>query len=409
MKIVIDNITYGLITPRDEETMEKSIQENSHHIFGENSFYFDVKKVIRSKAGIASIPDGYVILLEPNPKWCIIEVELASHPLYEHLIPQLSKFNRGIADTQTRKKLVEILYEIFNNDEVLKAQLKKQVKTGEIYKFISDLVSEEPLIVVAIDQTTQELHEALSDIRGNVKILEFRTFRREGVSDEINAYVFEPIVDKKIKAGTESLVFRDLEGSGNKKKSIMDSIYSIFDEKGIDNVSYEECMAIARSIKSNTKFNKSHFSWYKRDYRRKKGKGEVTREKDKIDIFDEQHHTGGKPRDIMELFHTIDDYCMNIAHGEVARQYLAKYIRYDYRGNIFCCVHVYVSKLRVWLKLKFNDLDNPPDYVRDVSKIGHWGNGDVEINILNAKALEVSKPIIKKSFEENKSVNTESG
>jgi predicted transport protein len=402
MKILIDGVTYRLVTPRDEAAIEKSIQENSHHIFGENSFYFDVKKVIRSKAGIASIPDGYVILFEPKPSWCIIEVELASHPLYEHLIPQLSKFNRGIADTQTRKKLADVLYEAFNNDDVLKAQLKQQIKTGEIYKFISDLVSEEPLIVVAIDQVTQELHEALSDIRGDVRVLEFRTFRREEISDEVNAYVFEPIVEAKSRRCTEPAIYSGRDGSGSTRRGIISAIYSLFDEKGVENIRYEECEAIARSIKPSTKFNRNHFSWYKRDYRIKKSKTAILSEKDKVATYDEQYHTEGRPKDIVELFHALDDFCMNIAAGSVARQYLAKYVRYDHRDHIFCCVHVDKSKLRVWLKLKYSDMDNPPDYMRDVSNVGHWGTGDVEVNIANAAALEGSKPIIKRSFEENK-------
>jgi predicted transport protein len=403
MNILIDGVTYRLVTPKDEAAIEKSIQENSHHIFGEDSFYFDVKKVIRSKSGIASIPDGYAILFEPKPRWCIIEVELASHPLYDHLIPQLSKFNRGIADTQTRKKLADVLYEAFNNDDVLKAQLKQQIKTGEIYKFISDLVSEDPLIVVAIDQVTQELNEALSDIRGNVRVLEFRTFRRGGISDEVNAYVFEPLVESKVKRGAEPVVYSSANDLGGTGRGIIAAIYSLFDRKGVENAGYEECEAIARKIKPSTKFNRNHFSWYKRDYRRKKSKTFIPSRKVEVATYDEQYHTEGKPKDIVEFYHSLDDFCMNISPGNVARQYLAKYVRYDYQDHIFCCVHIDKSKLRVWLKLNYNDLDNPPIYARDVSKVGHWGTGDVEVNISNAMDLEDAKPLIRKSFEENKS------
>lgn len=395
MKILIDGVTYRLVTPRDEAAIEKSIQENSHHIFGENSFYFDVKKVIRSKAGIASIPDGYVILFEPRPRWCIVEVELASHPIYDHVISQLSKFNRGIEGTQTRKNIVDLLYDAFSKDDILKAQLKKKIKTGEIYKFILDLLSEDPLIIVAIDEKTEELQEALTDLRGEVRVLEFKTFRREGVSEELNAYVFEPLVEVKMSGP-------DRGSSRGSSRGIGGAMYALFDAKGVDNVSYDECESLARHIKPNTKFNRSHFNWYKRDYRRKNSKTSILSERDKVVAYDEQYHTEGRPKDIVELFHAIDDFCMNIATGNVARQYLAKYVRYDHQGHIFCCVHVDKTKLRVWLKLKYDNLDNPPIYVRDVSKVGHWGTGDVEVNIANATALEGSKPIIKRSFEENK-------
>jgi len=193
MIILVDAVRYQLVTPESEASLEEVIRSNCQHIFGPDSFYFDIKKLIRSKAGVASIPDGYVIYFAPKPKWAIVEVELASHPIYDHLIPQLSKFNRGIEDSSTRRQLTEIFYGIFSEDEVLKARLKHRIKTGEVYKFISDLVSESPTIVVVIDEKTAELAEALIDIRGDIRIIEFRTFRREGVSAHVNAFVFEPI------------------------------------------------------------------------------------------------------------------------------------------------------------------------------------------------------------------------
>jgi len=191
--VLLDDIKYHLITPDSEATLEKAIQSNHRHIFGEDSFYFDVKRLIRSKAGIASIPDGYVLLFDPKPKWCIVEVELASHPIDRHIIPQLSRFNRGIENSQTRRILVETLYAIFDKDEDLRARLKQKIGSGEVHKFISDLISLPPLTIVAIDQKTEELEEALRDVRGDKKVVEFRTFRREGSADDVNAYVYEPV------------------------------------------------------------------------------------------------------------------------------------------------------------------------------------------------------------------------
>jgi len=340
MIVLIDGIRYQLTKPKSEAVLENAIQSNCQHIFGPDSFYFDIKKLIRSKAGVASIPDGYVIFFTPKPRWAIIEVELASHPIHNHVIPQLNKFNIGIEDSSTRKKLVEILYGVFDEDEVLKARLKQKIKTGEIYKFISDLVSEKPLIVVAIDQRTEELNEALKFISGEVKVVEFRTFRREDVSDDVNAYMFEPVFSEPAHTGNgdgrgtdkfgsrlgsnkakinavlstepkmmktlvqeaglsggyynhlKSLIekgfvektdkgFREIVGrkpeiSGTKDhptRGIMHSVFELFDKKGVDNVTYHECESIAKEVKPDTKFGKSHFSWYKNKYKRKRKGG----------------------------------------------------------------------------------------------------------------------------------------
>lgn len=265
MVLLIDGVRYHHISPDSEEILEKAIKDNYQHIFGPDSFYFDLKRKIRSTAGIGSIPDAYVIFFDPNPKLCILEVELASHPLYDHLIPQLTKFNRGIADSSTRKKIVDRFYATINSDEVLKARIKRRIGSGEIYKFLSDLISENPLIVVAIDERTDELKEVLSEIRGNVKILEFKSFCREGVSDPLNAYVFNPIVEitgeKEVRPSTKPR-------STYKHGTLGNAIFNLFNQKGVENVTYKECELLAKHVMPTTQFNKNHFSWYKNKYRK---------------------------------------------------------------------------------------------------------------------------------------------
>jgi predicted transport protein len=399
MIVLIDGVRYRLVIPVNEDVLEKAIKSNFKHIFGPDSFYLDVKKLIKSKAGIASIPDGYLILFEPKPRWCILEVELASHSIYDHIVPQLTKFNRGIENSSSRKKLVEIFYSSINEDEILKAKLKQQIKTGEIYKFISDLISENPLIVVAIDQRTDELKEALRDIRGDVRILEFQTFQREGISEQINAYVFEPIIKTKSKVKPEE---KDdfTEVLSTKRGRIGKTIYDLFDEKGLDNVTYEECEIIAKKIKPDTKFNTSHFSWYKNKYRSrlnvppgvKKARGKE---------YGEEFHTKGRSQKIIELFNSIDKFCLAIDPPNVQRSCRKKYINYSHSGKTFCSLHLWNSLIRIWLKLKYNDLEDPPDCVRDVTNIGHWGVGDVEVAINKFEQMEIAKFLIKKSFDRN--------
>ena len=198
MIVLIDGVRYQLVTPKDEPWLENVIETNSEHIFGPDSFYFNIKKLIKSKAGVASIPDGYAIYFTPKPRWAIIEVELVSHQIDRHIIPQLNRFNRAIEDNATRRQLVEDIFDIFNEDEILKIKLKQKIQSGEVHKFISDLIFQKPLIIVVIDQKTDKLEEALRDIRGDVRVIEFKTFRREGISDDVNAFVFEPLGTKVI-------------------------------------------------------------------------------------------------------------------------------------------------------------------------------------------------------------------
>ena len=335
MIVLIDGIRYRLITPENEAELEATVQKNYEHIFGPDSFYFDEKKLIKSKSGVASIPDGYAIYFDPKPKWCIVEVELASHPIYDHLIPQLTKFNRGIDDSSTRKKLVEIFYKTMTAEELLKVRLQQKIGSGEVYKFLSDLISEPPLILVVIDRRTTELEEAVRDIRGDVKVVEFKIFQREGFKEKLRAYVFDPIVKRK----------------------------SISEESDID------IPPVGPKIRGKE--------------------------------YGEDFHTKGKPPKIIELYRSVDNFCLELDQKNVQKKCQKKYIKYSCGRGIFCSMHLWNSLIRIWLKLKFKDLDNPQDCVRDVTSIGHWGVGDVEVAIKSSEELEIAKRFIRKSFEEN--------
>ena len=118
--------------------------------------------------------------------------------------------------------------------------------------------------------------------------------------------------------------------------------------------------------------------------------------------YAEEHHLKGKPQEVIELFRTIDKFCRDLDPTVVLRKYLAKYVRYSQAKNIFCCVHLQKSGLRVWLKLDYSDLESPPEYVRDVSNVGHWGVGNVEIAIDSIQRFQSVKNLIQKSFEENR-------
>ncbi len=118
--------------------------------------------------------------------------------------------------------------------------------------------------------------------------------------------------------------------------------------------------------------------------------------------YNEEYHLKGKPREVLELFRTVDKFCKELDPVTIQRKHLAKYISYMHGKATFCCVHILKSGLRIWLKLNYSSVKNPPGFVRDVSKIGHWGVGEVEVGIDSLEKLEVAKSFIRQSFEENK-------
>ncbi len=58
-------------------------------------------------------------------------------------------------------------------------------------------------------------------------------------------------------------------------------------------------------------------------------------------------------------------------------------------------------KLQLLLKLEPESIAMEDGFSRDVTHIGHWGTGNVELTIRSLEDLEKSKPLIQRAFEEN--------
>ena len=115
--------------------------------------------------------------------------------------------------------------------------------------------------------------------------------------------------------------------------------------------------------------------------------------------YGEDHHLAGKPQEAIQLFRSVDRLCMSFAPSDITRRYLAKNINYEHGKRCFCSVHVLQGGLRIWLQLKYSHIENPPTFSRDVSNVGHWGTGDVELRIANRSELDGAMNFIRQSFE----------
>lgn len=203
--LLIDGVTYEVWTPSNEDEFEQIVKEHAKDIFGEESIYLDIKHKLKSKSGIGSIPDGYVIIFGDKPHWHVVEVELSSHPLYEHIVPQVSKFTTGIKYPSTQKDIIDALYQGINSDEFLKLRLKKAIGTTETYKFLSDLLSKSPVVTIIIEKHTEQLDEAISALaHSQIKIVELQTFVREGAGLAVHAHSFQPLYSKVAPPPTSS-------------------------------------------------------------------------------------------------------------------------------------------------------------------------------------------------------------
>lgn len=208
--LLIDGVKYELWTPSSEDEFEQVVKEHTQDIFGEQSVYLDMRQKLRSEVGTGSIPDGFVIIFGDSPHWHIVEVELSSHPLHDHIVSQVGRFISGIENPSTKNNIVNAIYNEITKDDFLKLRLQQAIGLVDIHKFLSDLISKPPILTIIIEKATPELREALRILRYSpIKIVEFQTFTREGVGLAVHAHLFEPLY----KGGLKPSPFPPLRGS----------------------------------------------------------------------------------------------------------------------------------------------------------------------------------------------------
>jgi len=195
--LLVDDVKYNLRTPKDETQLEEMVKEHANQIFGKDSLYFDIKEKIESKAGIGSIPDGYALSLY-EPRWYVVEVEVSWHSPYKHILPQISKFMSGIESRDTQNEISELLYKEILNNARIKTFVEKSI-TEEIHHFMTKLVSEQPTVIIIIEERTPELEEVCRKLKPEPEIVEFKTFAK-GVGLGIHAHLVREPLEEDVHA-----------------------------------------------------------------------------------------------------------------------------------------------------------------------------------------------------------------
>jgi predicted transport protein len=67
----------------------------------------------------------------------------------------------------------------------------------------------------------------------------------------------------------------------------------------------------------------------------------------------------------------------------------------------FACVIAYPNRLLITLKLDPGTVVFEEGFSRDVSHVGHWGTGDVELCLLTPLDLQRAQPLLERSYAEN--------
>lgn len=97
------------------------------------------------------------------------------------------------------------------------------------------------------------------------------------------------------------------------------------------------------------------------------------------------------------LFDSLDKRIMNLSPA-VKKEYKKLYVAYKLDTN-FVDIVFQKQRLRISINMKFSDIIDTNGICRDITGLGRWGNGDVELFMKSLDELDQVMEIVKQSFE----------
>ncbi|MBP2637792.1 MAG: hypothetical protein H6Q72_3699 [Firmicutes bacterium] len=107
---------------------------------------------------------------------------------------------------------------------------------------------------------------------------------------------------------------------------------------------------------------------------------------------------GAKPS-LRDLYEAVEAFLIALG-DDVQKKVLNNYFAFQRIKNFACVeVHPQKEKLLIYVKINPDTVTLETNFSRDVSKIGHFGTGDLELTVRNIDDMEKAKAYIIQSYE----------
>ncbi len=118
---------------------------------------------------------------------------------------------------------------------------------------------------------------------------------------------------------------------------------------------------------------------------------------EEIKVYTEEDHIDKASETTSELYEKFKKAILNLADGiEVIPK--KHYIAFK-KGSNITDISILKKSLKIFINAKTGQLDDPKKIAQDVSSIGHWGNGDYQVQIENDNDMEYIMSLIKQAIK----------
>lgn len=120
-----------------------------------------------------------------------------------------------------------------------------------------------------------------------------------------------------------------------------------------------------------------------------------------VRVYTEQDHLLKVDFETRELYEQVRERIISLTPN-ITSQPKKQTIDFRINNNIFCDIVLQSRGLKIYVNLKSGDLQDQKKVARDVSNVGHWGNGSYEIKLTDLEDIDYIISLLKQSLRKNK-------
>ena len=174
-----------------EDELKKMVIENADYFFGPGSFCLS-RELISNKDGFEVFTDGFAVDIA-NRQWFIVNVALAKHNVWSHIVPQVVKQLVAADQPTTKQLLIELIIQQLREDSNIMKKFNdagygnenEGVFLDEIRDVLGEIFGKSPVIGMPIDSISNDLRDWAETLKANVKLCIVKKYVDSGNPENI--------------------------------------------------------------------------------------------------------------------------------------------------------------------------------------------------------------------------------
>lgn len=106
----------------------------------------------------------------------------------------------------------------------------------------------------------------------------------------------------------------------------------------------------------------------------------------------------GKSDDVVELYESYKNAILNL-NTEIEVKPQKWYVSFKKTNSHICALEIQKNGIKLTINVAKGHLEDSKQLTRDISTVGHFGNGDYELKISDTKYLEYIMSLVKQAIK----------